>query len=1436
MESISWKIINTYFKDNKGCLVSHHLQSYNEFFESGIFKIFKENNPFRYIEPDTEENKGTRECLMYLGGKTGENIYFGKPVIYDDNQTHYMYPNDARLRNMTYGLTIHYDVDVEIIIDRGTDDERTDTFTLERIYLGRFPIMLKSNMCILTKLGADVCFNMGECRNDPGGYFIVEGKEKVIVPQETFADNMLYVRKYKEGELYSYSAEIRSVSEDTSKPVRTTSVRIVAPTHQYENGQIVVDIPNVRKPIPLFIVMRALGIISDKQIIERCILDIEKNERYLNYFVPSVHDANKIFTQNAALEFIATFTKRQNVPYTLDILMNYFLPHVGTENYLDKAYFIGYMVLKILRVHIKEDAPTDRDNFKYKRVEQSGKLLYDLFREYYLVQRREILLKVDQEYYYHVGEYKDNFSKLVELNYRDFFKVRDVETGIRKAFKGNWGSQAYTKKMGIVQDVNRLSWNSFISQLRKLNLPLDASAKVTGPRHLNGSQWGFIDPVDSPDGGNIGLHKHMSIMTHITSGGSSYPIIQWLRSNTSMKNLEECNAESLAQYTKIFVNGNWIGAGSEPLEMLHLLRTMRRNGIIPIYTSISFDFRMNELHIYTDAGRLSRPIYYMQNHVPSFDRGEHMEKLNNGTMTWKELVSGFKDKKIDYSINNHNIYSVRDLYGDSKIDFEKYTSMVEYIDSAEEDYALIATYEKDLKKGNLYTHVEIHPSLLLGVMGNMIIYPEHNPYARNAFSCGQSKQAVSVYHTNYQMRIDKMGVLLNYPEVPLLKSRYLDLINNEQQPYGENTIVAIMSFTGYNVEDAILVNQGSVDRGLFRTTYFSMYETREESTKVAGSMTNSYFTDVQKKNDVVGLKKGYDYGYLDKYGMIKNNTPLNDKMILIGKVTSDQETHMDASIKPKKGQLGYVDKAFMTDGEEGFRIAKVRIREERIPAIGDKMASRAGQKGTIGLIIPEKDMPYTHDGLRPDLIINPHAIPSRMTIGQLIESLFGKACCEYGGYGDCTAYTTMGPNVKTYGEMLTRVGFHSSGNQILYSGMTGEQLSSDIYIGPTYYMRLKHMVKDKINYRARGPVNQLTRQSVHGRANDGGLRIGEMERDGIVSHGMAHFLSESFLERCDVYQMAVCDNTGMIAIYNEQENIFMSPQLDGPVKFYTTMDNKLNVDQMSRYGRSFSILRIPYSFKLLMQELQAMNVQFRIITEKNVDKLLSLSYSDNLIKLTNDKIDFVKTTDPKQDDLVIRVDKYKNMIEKLMRELAGKAENFIVNEKDTTPEPVETKPSTPDIPPAPEGEERDTDSSSYHPETTSSELRENKPSTPNIPPFPPSNVGVRMDTTSSDGPVPPPPPPPKYSSDELNDIYDTLSGENKNQIDGLPLSEQIEILKRVQSKRGSGTNDDNMSESILDVKEEDKEDKGSDDGSDNDDDSNKESSNSRGSKKVEIQL
>ena len=580
------------------------------------------------------------------------------------------------------------------------------------------------------------------------------------------------------------------------------------------------------------------------------------------------------------------------------------------------------------------------------------------------------------------------------------------------------------------------------------------------------------------------------------------------------------------------------------------------------------------------------------------------------------------------------IYTIDELYeghvanSGSPYKYEKFNQLkaiIDYIDPSESENALIMMNMDNPTNKSKYTHLEIHESLVFGVMCNQITFPENNQFPRNAFSCGQSKQAVSMYHTNHTLRMDKTAVILNNGQIPLVKTRYLEHINKEENPYGENTIVAIMCYTGYNMEDSILINEGSIKRGLFNTTYYTVYETHEEQSKNGDVMVDKVFTNFEQNNNnsIIGKKPGFDYSKLDKYGIIKENTQVDDKTVLIGMTSNNalnKDTRLDVSKTPKKGQLGIIDKSFVTEGEEGERIAKVRVCEIRIPNLGDKMASRNGQKGTIGLVIPECDMPFTKDGLRPDLIINPHALPSRMTIGQLVECITGKSCVMYGGFGDCTAFNNKGSKIGLFGEQLTKTGYHSSGNEILYNGMTGEQIETEIFIGPTYYMRLKHMVKDKINYRARGPRTALTRQPVSGRANDGGLRIGEMERDVLISHGINDFLRESMLDRGDKYYMAVCNQTGLLAVYNPSKNIFISPMADGPIQFTGTIDGKdFTVENVTKFGRSFSIVCVPYSLKLLLQELQTINVQMRIITDDNIEQIENLSFSKNIEKLTQIK-------------------------------------------------------------------------------------------------------------------------------------------------------------------------------------------------------------------------
>lgn len=1336
IKNISWDILDHYFKENKNFLVSHHIDSYNNFINKGIFNIFKENGIIKYTSLYKDENDQSNEVTLYLGGKDPNNlkIYFGKPVIFDDDYSHLMYPNDARLRNMNYAATIHFDVDVDFVLIQDNGEKITHSIVLEKIYLGKFHIMLQSTLCILHGLDRKTRFQMGECLNDFGGYFIVDGKEKVIVSQETFADNMMYTKIGKEDDIYSHSIDIRSKSEDTSKPIRTTSIKIVSPNGSYTNKQIVVLVPNIRKPVPLFILMRALGITNDEAIIKTCLLDLEKNKHMVNLFLPSIHDAAFIYTQEMAINYLVSFTKRQTISGVMEILSDYFLPHIGELNFVSKAYFVGYMTYKLLKVYTKEEAPTDRDNFQFKRVELTGDLLYSLFREYFLIYTKSIRQNINKREYFHRIEYEKNFVSLIESNVDNLFisqngnenlmidsagkTIRIVEDGFRRAFKGNWGSQENTKRTGVVQDLDRLSWYTFMSHLRKINLPIDSSAKVIGPRLLNPSQWGFIDPIDTPDGANIGLHKHLALGCKITSGFSSHPIIKWLRENMRILWLYECEPEIIYKMSKVFVNGNWIGVINNTLEVEWILKLYRRNGILPVSMSISFDYNKNELHLYTDSGRLTRPIYYIMKSntalysIPlkttnMISHPSYKNYKKRGNIKWQNIITGFKEKGEKYKYTDDIVYNLQDLYPDlteysqAGIEGIEYifknlidnAAVIDYVDTAEENSALIALNSSEYSGSisastnksliaKYYTHIEIEPSIMLGVMGNSIIFPENNPLTRNAFSCGQSKQAVSYYNTNYPMRMDKMSVVLNYGQIPLIKSRLLDYMNNEEQPYGINTIVAIMCYTGYNVEDAILINEGALKRGLFRTTYYTTYESHEESSKVTGG-EESKFANIEK-NNVIGIKPGYDYSQLDDNGMIKEGTPINDKTVLIGKIVANlvnKSLWIDSSETPKKGQLGFVDKAFITEGEEGFNVAKVRVYESRTPDVGDKFASRSGQKGTIGCIIPEADMPYTSDGVKPHIIINPHAIPSRMTVGQIIESLLGKICQHYGTFGDCTAYQSRGINYYTYARHLLNAGYSFTGNEVMYNGMTGEQIKTDIYIGPTYYMRLKHMVKDKINHRSLGPRSVLTRQTVGGRANDGGLRIGEMERDGILAHGMSSFLNDSFLTRGDDYYMAICNKTGIIAIYNESRNLFLSPYADGPLKFVTTnivsnnVEENLAIKNISRFGNSFSIVRVPYAFKLFIQELQSIfNIQTRIITDQNIGQLNNMAYSFNMDKLMTSN---VNTSNHSESHIKKQIKKTSNLVMQYINKKLNKKESDLeILDNDVLDENLNTSNNT----------------------------------------------------------------------------------------------------------------------------------------------------------------
>jgi len=663
---------------------------------------------------------------------------------------------------------------------------------------------------------------------------------------------------------------------------------------------------------------------------------------------------------------------------------------------------------------------------------------------------------------------------------------------------------------------------------------------------------------NTPEGASVGIVKNLSYMTHITIHSNSMSLYEYIGPHISP--VEELKPIDVHDKVKVFINGSWVGiTKTDPLQLYLLLKDMKCKGIINIYTSVVFDYLTQEIRVCNDSGRVTRPLLRVK---------------NKQLLITKEIIQG---------LNKHEI-SWDDLFTDCKIS----DAVLEYIDPEEQSFSMIATHPKELyssvntfdsDKIYKHTHCEIHPSTLFGVVASCIPFPDHNQSPRNTYQSAQAKQAMGVYATNYSERMDKTAYVLNYPCRPLVDTRVMNLIKMNQIPSGCNINVAIMTHTGYNQEDSVLINKGSIDRGLFQTTIYHT-EKDEDKQKINGDEEIRCKPDPSKTK---GMKFG-NYSKVNSKGVMPENSLVENRDIIIAKVAPIKENKNDHTKVIKYEDLSriyrtveetYVDKNYIDRNGDGYTFAKVRLRALRKPVIGDKFSSRHGQKGTVGNIVPEADMPFNRNGVKPDIIINPHAIPSRMTIGQLKETLLGKVLVELGLFGDGTSFGDL--NVDDISKKLLTLGYEASGNELLYNGLTGEQVECSVFMGPVFYQRLKHMVNDKQHSRSIGPMVNLTRQPAEGRSRDGGLRFGEMERDAMISHGAARFTRGRMYDASDKYSVYVCKKCGLVASYNDKLHIHLC----------RTCDNRTD----------FSYVEIPYACKLLFQELTTMNVVPRVMTD-----------------------------------------------------------------------------------------------------------------------------------------------------------------------------------------------------------------------------------------------
>lgn len=1173
-----YSVIESYFGGKHlERLVRHQLESYNNFVNFQIHRTIQMFNPVR-IRSDNdfviEKDKYFLEVFIHF-----ENFKLYPPQIHENNgATKIMLPQEAKLRNFTYASTMSVDIRIQYVIRNTESMEHPKTIekVLPKINIGKLPIMLKSTICSLSNNNMFNSQLTGECTMDCGGYFIIKGSEKTVLGQERAAENRIYCFDGKNTTKWSWVAEIKSVPDFKCISPKQVEMMISHKNNGFGYG-IYVTIPRIKQPIELMILFRALGVINDKDICRHIVLDInaEHNNEILESLHASIVDANQHMTQDAAIKYITTHAaytpinmdketgSKKKQDFTLDVLENDLFPHCKTT--AQKIYLIGYMAYKLIKTS-KGWLPTDdRDSYLNKRIELTGTLLNNLFRNYFNKLVKEMQKQIVREINNGSWRSSDDYENIINMtNIYKIMKSTTIENGMNRALStGDFSiKQSNSSKVGVAQVLNRLTYVSSLSHLRRINTPLEKSGELVAPRKLHNTTWGFLCPAETPEGQSIGVVKNISYMAHITIPTNSSSLYTYIQPFITPLD-ENTQPETLSGKVKVFINGAWQGITTTPNELYLDLKDKKYKGIINIYTSIVFDYKMLEIRICNDGGRLTRPVLRVRDNRVIITK-DIINQLTNNTLTWNDLLTSCK---LDESV-------------------------IEYIDPEEQNYAMIAMKTKDtyLHTNNAafnYTHCEIHPSTIFGVLASCVPFPDHNQAPRNTYQCAMGKQAIGVYATNYDERMDKTAYVLNYPGRPLVDTRIMNFLHLNKIPSGTQIHVAIMTHTGYNQEDSVLLNKGSIDRGLFLAT---IYHTEKDEDK--NIIRDEIIRCKPDPTKTKGIKFG-NYEKLNSHGFIPENTLVENRDVIIAKTVPIKENrndptktikYEDQSKTFRTTEETYIDKNYTGRNGDGYNFAKVRVRVLRKPVLGDKFSSRHGQKGTAGNIIPECDMPFTKDGLRPDIIINPHAIPSRMTIAQLKETLLGKILLELGMFGDGTSFGNL--DVKTISQELLKLGYESYGNELMYNGLTGEQLETSIFIGPVFYQRLKHMVNDKQHSRSIGPMVNLTRQPAEGRSRDGGFRIGEMERDVMIAHGMSRFCRERMYDVSDKYSAYVCKKCGMIAAYNDGNKNKMYSTNDFTIHLCKTCDNRTE----------FAKVEIPYAYKLMAQELQTINIVPRLIT------------------------------------------------------------------------------------------------------------------------------------------------------------------------------------------------------------------------------------------------
>ncbi|KAL6944997.1 DNA-directed RNA polymerase III core subunit ret1 [Hanseniaspora vineae] len=1097
-----WNLLPAFLKV-KG-LVKQHLDSFNYFVDVDLKKIINAN---KVILSDVDPEFYLKYVDIRIGHRSNSS-----------SQDKIIPPHQCRLRDMTYSAPIYVDVEYtrgrKIIMHKDVE-------------IGKMPIMLRSNKCILNGQNEIDMARLNECPLDPGGYFIVNGTEKVILVQEQLSKNRIIVEA-------DDKKQIVQASVTSSTHERKSKTYVVT-----KHDKIYLKHNSISEEVPIVIVLKAAGIISDLEIVQ---LVCGNDSTYQELFAVNFEEAAKyrIYTQRQALEFIGSKVKtirRQKLTVLqegIEAIATTVIAHLTAENldFREKALYVALMTRRVVMAMNDPKMVDDRDYVGNKRLELAGQLMSLLFEDLFKKFNSDFKASIDKVL--KKPNRATEYDALLSINIHS----NNITSGLNRAIStGNWSLKRFKmERAGVTHVLSRLSYISALGMMTRISSQFEKSRKVSGPRALQPSQFGMLCTSDTPEGEACGLVKNLALMTHITSDDEEEPIKR-LCYLLGIEDLSLIDSSSLHLHYGVYLNGTFIGITRFPIKFVSQFRKLRRTGKISEFISIYTNQHQNAVHIATDGGRICRPLIIVTN-GESKVKAEHLLQLKNGQLQFDDFLK---------------------------------LGLVEYLDVNEENDSFIALYEKDIS--NEITHLEIEPFTVLGAVAGLIPYPHHNQSPRNTYQCAMGKQAIGAIAYNQFKRIDTLLYLMIYPQQPMVKTKTIELIDYDKLPAGQNATVAVMSYSGYDIEDALVINKSSIDRG------FGRCETRRKTTCVLKRYPNH-------TQDIIGGMRVDENGKpiwqhaplgpdgLGEVGMkvesgqvyINKSVPSNASDSVLSQQTSQ---YRETPVVYRAPEASHIDQVMMSVSDNDQALIKVLLRQNRRPELGDKFSSRHGQKGVCGIIVQQEDFPFNDQGVCPDIIMNPHGFPSRMTVGKMIELVSGKAGTLNGTleYGTCFG----GSKLEEMSKILVDHGYNYSGKDMLYSGVTGECLQAYIFFGPIYYQKLKHMVLDKMHARARGPRAVLTRQPTEGRSRDGGLRLGEMERDCVIAYGASQLLLERLMISSDAFEVDVCNTCGLM----------------GYGGWCTTCKSSENVIKMT----------IPYAAKLLFQELLSMNIAPRLKLE-----------------------------------------------------------------------------------------------------------------------------------------------------------------------------------------------------------------------------------------------